>query len=419
MAEPTYDETLILSYVEGDLSDADRARFEQQCQADPALQALADDLAHDRAALRAVPEVELPRNFVQDVIYQQERSQLLGQPDAMPAFENDTSRKGRTFRLTRVLVSSAIAALVLICSGVLLITLTDPGLLDMTQQLRSPSPGLALRDPGKLEESIALGPADHPAESRSNLDEALSQARADLTPETPPEVPPETSPQALPQVASKATLVAKSQEATPSPNIANAIQAPASPAPKALGLQVNVETDSPQATTRDLYAWADHNQAQVVAERQAKQQTPLLAGAMMEQDVAQALEDEEKADASLPADEQLVLWVQDSQLPGLMTHLNQRTGQRAELEGAIPTAGSGAGQALDEPGKDKRLVATYAMRSRDAAWDDRESSQVFSWGQVLESQLPLAQPMPLAHLPRRVPVMLRVQYRVPATQPSP
>ncbi len=71
------DPDLILGYIEGDLSDEDRRRFEQMRKADAQLDELVEKLAADRQALRDLPDVEAPSEVMERVNQVLERSMLL------------------------------------------------------------------------------------------------------------------------------------------------------------------------------------------------------------------------------------------------------------------------------------------------------------------------------------------------------
>lgn len=126
-----YDENLILGYVEGDLEPGDRAKVEAQLAADPKLAALVAGMTQDCVALRAMPREAPPADLVDDVLARVERGMLLGDAVQPLGVEQPAAR---TFRLSRVLAYSGLAALVAISGGLLTFSIMTGGLLQTTQE---------------------------------------------------------------------------------------------------------------------------------------------------------------------------------------------------------------------------------------------------------------------------------------------
>lgn len=94
-----YDENLLLGYVEGELSDIDRARVEQWMAADPGLAKLLIGMGEDRAGLRKLPDPPTPEWMLEDVDTGLERAMLLDD-----GYEQDASvieqKRNVLFRLS-------------------------------------------------------------------------------------------------------------------------------------------------------------------------------------------------------------------------------------------------------------------------------------------------------------------------------
>lgn len=138
-----YDQDILLDYIEGELSPEQRAAFEQQLAGDEALRRLVERLQADRAALRSLPSEAPPRDLLDDATHQLEREMLLGPtPEAASAQVGGegggeagvAGRLGRDPRRrtpwTKPATYAALAAVVALCAGVLLISLTDNALLE-------------------------------------------------------------------------------------------------------------------------------------------------------------------------------------------------------------------------------------------------------------------------------------------------
>lgn len=119
MAE-TYDESLLLSYVEGELSPADRSRVEQMGRKDPRLGQLLRQLVGDRHALRSLPDPAPPDWMMDEVDRQLERAMLV---DGLPV-DSESVVVQQHYVLRRLMMLGAVAAMVLVVVTVIIASLT-------------------------------------------------------------------------------------------------------------------------------------------------------------------------------------------------------------------------------------------------------------------------------------------------------
>ena len=113
MAE-RYDEELFLGYLEDDLTQEQRDRFERELTADPRLFSLVNQMRKDRAALRDLEPQRAPPELMEPVNQRLEREMLLGKV-ASPEMGSIRTRR---FTLGRVTAISALAAMVLVCASI-------------------------------------------------------------------------------------------------------------------------------------------------------------------------------------------------------------------------------------------------------------------------------------------------------------
>lgn len=118
-----YDELLLLGYVEGDLTDAQRARVEQWISQDPRLGSLLAKLAADRDAVRAVPEPDTPAGLMDDVDRVLERSMLL---QSAPAEQQERVDEKR-FAMRRTIAIVVAAAMLLVVTAVVIQSIVGLG----------------------------------------------------------------------------------------------------------------------------------------------------------------------------------------------------------------------------------------------------------------------------------------------------
>ena len=117
MAE-RFDEELMLGYVEGDLTPAQREQFERRLIADPRLRDLLTQMRRDRTALRDLDPQAAPPQLVEHVNHQLERQMLLGDASA------PTGRpRSPRFTAGRIVAYSAVAAMLAVCASIVAITL--------------------------------------------------------------------------------------------------------------------------------------------------------------------------------------------------------------------------------------------------------------------------------------------------------
>jgi len=128
-----YDQDMILGYVEGELADDQRARFESLLEDDQELRQLVSQMKLDRQALRGLGVQPAPVGLIDQVIQTHERAALLGDPaapDPLPL-----SMPVHRWKLRRVLAYSAVAAVLLLSFGLVLQTLIPPDLLNYNPKL--------------------------------------------------------------------------------------------------------------------------------------------------------------------------------------------------------------------------------------------------------------------------------------------
>ena len=117
-----YDERLILGYVESDLDESEKGRFERLLREDPRLRNLVAQLLGDRQNLREMPRAPAPDGVMEPVNAHLERHMLLA-PKPSPT---EQSR----WTTGRWIVFSSAAALVLLCITAFLATIKDARQLD-------------------------------------------------------------------------------------------------------------------------------------------------------------------------------------------------------------------------------------------------------------------------------------------------
>ncbi len=105
-----YDENLLLGYVEGELTDVERARVEQWIAVDPGLASLLAGMVEDRKALRELSDPPTPDWVLDDIDSGLERSMLLEE-----GYETDASViEQKRNVLVRLSTYGAIAAMLLL-----------------------------------------------------------------------------------------------------------------------------------------------------------------------------------------------------------------------------------------------------------------------------------------------------------------
>ena len=106
------DDSLLSAYLDDELDAGTRVAVEARLQASPESRAVLDDVRGERAAVRALPLVDAPPGFFDD---------LLGPADRV--FDLDEARQRRVSRPTRFTrrLTSAAAAAVFVVLGVMLV----------------------------------------------------------------------------------------------------------------------------------------------------------------------------------------------------------------------------------------------------------------------------------------------------------
>ena len=369
-----YDDTLILGYLEGDLPDADRARLEQQMSKDPALAALVERMRDDRAAMRRLPTEEPPMGLADAAMSLEERSMLLGDPDpAAPRAADPAGEEVRRFRLHRTASYLAIAALVVICGGVVLVSLTDPWPESGTRWLSDKGIAMGGEESAAtlaLEKSDAAaavsGPEALPA-SEELLADMIKERRVDATEPlgaiveatepiaadadavagasmeeaerrvgiTRPRVEPPISERRtealatappIPAAAMKADQpkfkggAALARTATPARKVSDRLPGsagqPRGQTQRVNTVVVDVDTEDARRTRAEVADWAVSNYA--VIEQPAVEADALFAAP-------------DPATEDAPANGKLTVLVDERQVPQLLSRLNEWPGQRANL----------------------------------------------------------------------------------------
>ncbi|WP_432797591.1 hypothetical protein [Poriferisphaera sp. WC338] len=172
MTDP-FDQDMLLGYVEGTLSDKDRAAFEQKLAEDDALRHLMAALIEDKKQLTDLPAVTPHHDFIDELMQQQERSMLLGdQADAPLPIQPQQEQIKRRIHVSKFLAYASMAAVIAICASLITLTLVDTDLIE-----------LASRYTNEPESNTELALAD--ATLSAELDLALKEESAALSKEIP------------------------------------------------------------------------------------------------------------------------------------------------------------------------------------------------------------------------------------------
>lgn len=117
-----HDEELLLGYVEGELTPAQRKTVEQLLRSDPRLSLLLHALVADRQGLRELPDPPAPDWLMDEVDRQLERAMLVEDHPAQ-SFERAVRHR---HLLRRVMMVGAVAASVAVVATVVISSLTGP-----------------------------------------------------------------------------------------------------------------------------------------------------------------------------------------------------------------------------------------------------------------------------------------------------
>src|SRR5690606_29203509 len=124
-----YDADTLLGYLEGDLPQEEQARFEALLAQDAQLRRLVSQLQEDRSILRSLPQEDPPAHLLEGAIHHLERRMMLGR-GAAGLDSVDRLRQRRHCRLYKSRAYGGIAAVLLLCGGVVFKTLVEPRPLD-------------------------------------------------------------------------------------------------------------------------------------------------------------------------------------------------------------------------------------------------------------------------------------------------
>jgi len=412
---------LILGYIEGDLDDAQRAAFEQTLEQDHALRQLVSQMRLDREALRSLAGVSTPVGLVEQVMQAQERDALLGDPAAPEPLPRvvPVSR----WKMRRVLAYSGVAAVLLLSFGVVLMTLTPPDILNNTPSLaQSEAPTgplagterrMAMRDEDsvydrlgerasgrQMAESIGVGDELSALAMKEKLGKDVTLDRLTLA---------DPQGKAISEAGSGSTLtssieadqvenavsVGRALASAPSGEVkdraesvspmftkVSAKQEPyAGYAPPVLPdhVQLQIATASPTQARRDIRYWAIANSARVV-EQSATVPSDAVAATRRNRSFADDLQVRGLALSQVSADTdsaieptnevELVLFVEDSQVPNLLAYLNRGYSQRA---GVVPVDIE-AEAAKKADSREARLAGQIAQKDQadDAMLDQKQ-----------------------------------------------
>jgi hypothetical protein len=183
-----YDENMLLGYVEGDLSAGDRAVVEQWVRQDPRLGRLLEQISHDRAAVRQLPDPPAPESIAQELDGQIERLMLMD--DTRQPIAGEALRQ--RFALRKWLVGASIAALFAVASAVVIWSL-------VIDKPRLPSGPVVAVAPaaGAESERIAAGGAGGAAMMKSTDSAAAAPAAGPTPVASPTAAPDAVKPQAI------------------------------------------------------------------------------------------------------------------------------------------------------------------------------------------------------------------------------
>ncbi len=181
-----YDQDKILGYVEGELSDDQRAGFEAVLADDHELRQLVSQLKLDRQALRGLGTSRAPVGLIDQVIQTHERSALLGDPAAPEPLPLTVPVNRWKFR--RTAAYGAIAAVLILSFGLVFQTLIPPDLLNRGTQVAQHDPATDQADTrvpdvgsgiALLDEDIAYDALDARALGRQRADKSADASKPD------------------------------------------------------------------------------------------------------------------------------------------------------------------------------------------------------------------------------------------------
>jgi negative regulator of sigma E activity len=140
---------LLAAYLDGETDDVTSARIERRLHTDPTVAAKLDALAHVRARLQRLDEVEPPAGFRErlDARLRSERAQ--GRPATPPATSMQPAKARRTSRASRLMPFAVAASLLLLAvlgGAALLSVRTGGGGESVSAEFEANADGAEARD---------------------------------------------------------------------------------------------------------------------------------------------------------------------------------------------------------------------------------------------------------------------------------
>ena len=425
MAE-RFDEELMLGYVEGDLTPAQRDQFERRLIADPRLRDLLTQMRRDRTALRDLDPQAAPPQLVEHVNHQLERQMLLGDASA------PTGRpRSPRFTAGRIVAYSAVAAMLAVCASIVAITLqttqslwTMPGddkyvvAMDMES---SNAPADAMADKRDLDMQQRVGKAAD-ARKFAAVEKAEARHETAFAQETVEKggmpdvmVRDESRFAVQPLKVDGGVAVVDDGKVFPgeSPrNLPGGELVPAEPVVEAVEtvhMQLDVTTLDPPLCATNLIAYATTNNYEVISP--VVEARPVVASQLSKR-VDKIIKEAQDQDPDLVSKEikpartprQIVIDMPADELPKLIDELNAIKGQRATIvpsnnvmifrrSGREPNTDAmvqHAAQRMNEAPDPELPMARQIMAQRG-----RRPGLRTDWAAVINEQLPLSPVMPV------------------------
>jgi len=398
-----YDQDMILGYVEGDLSDEQRAAFEATLADDHELRQLVSQMRLDREALRSLARQSAPVGLVDQVMQAQERDALLGDPAAPEPLPLVVPMSRRKIR--RVLAYSAVAAVLLLSFSVVLMTLTPPDLLNNPLSMAQNETRI---DPLAGTES-GLARVDEDAVYDNLGERALAGRQVEplMVQEAPPVLAMKEKSAKRATVdrlafadaegksVAEADAVSSRASSSDADRVADAVGAGVAVTPTSVGgfaagrvepttapagarvamgqasyagydvstlpehMQLEVDSASPTQARRDIRDWAIANSARVVEEPArvagksfaVNRRSRGMVGGLPVRGLASAAPPgptDLAEDEGATSESQLVLFVDDHQVPSLLAYLNRGRSQRADVVPIVIEGSGGKSEAIRE-----------------------------------------------------------------------
>lgn len=166
------DNETILGYVEGDLPNDQRKRFETLLADDPKLRRLVTQIRDDRQQMRNLPSEDPPEDILEGVNRRLERNMLLDAPppELMP------SLPASSFRIGRWAAYAGLAAMIVLSTTLVIHTLSDGRLYDqfVTPREKHETPSTEQEGAGQaVRETAIRNQDDAPAIAELDLQENI------------------------------------------------------------------------------------------------------------------------------------------------------------------------------------------------------------------------------------------------------